>query len=111
MNVMKAGHVGANANFGYILRHNIEPNGGGKRVNQFSLVYDVYFSGKGNGWASIANLDSKGDGDVFGARAMAALARAVEGMSRTIAKSRSPRSSGTGSSFHSTSLPGRTRNT
>ena len=65
MNVMKAGHVGANANFGYILRHNIEPNGGGKRVNQFSLVYDVYFSGKGNGWASIANLDSKGDGDVF----------------------------------------------
>ena len=30
-NVMKAGHVGANANFGYILRHNIEPNGGGKK--------------------------------------------------------------------------------
>ena len=65
MNVMKVGHVGANANFGYILRHNIEPNGGGKRVNQFSLAYDVYFSGKGNGWASIANLDNKGDGDVF----------------------------------------------
>ena len=64
-NVMKVGHVGANANFGYILRHNIEPNGGGKRVNQFSLAYDVYFSGKGNGWASIANLDNKGDGDVF----------------------------------------------
>jgi hypothetical protein len=29
------------------------------------LAYDVYFSGKGNGWASIANLDNNGDGDVF----------------------------------------------
>ena len=65
LNVMKVGHVGSNPNFGYIVHHNIEPNGGGKRVNQYSLAYDIYFSGKGNGWASIANLDNNGDGDVF----------------------------------------------
>ena len=65
LNVMKVGHVGSNPNFGYIINHNIEANGGGKRVNQYSLAYDIYFSGKGNGWASIANLDNNGDGDVF----------------------------------------------
>jgi hypothetical protein len=65
LNVMKVGHIGSNPNFGYIIHHNIEPNGGGKRVNQYSLAYDIYFSGKGNGWASIANLDNSGDGDVF----------------------------------------------
>lgn len=63
--VMKIGHVGANANFGYILDHRIAPNGGGSRVNQYALVYDIYFSGTGNGWASLANLDNSGDGDVF----------------------------------------------
>ena len=65
LNIMKVGHIGSNPNFGYIAYHNIEPNGGGKRVNQYSIAYDIYFSGKGNGWASVANLDNKGDGDVF----------------------------------------------
>ncbi|MED5381219.1 MAG: hypothetical protein VYC47_01510 [Verrucomicrobiota bacterium] len=64
-NVMKIGHVGSNANFGYLMTHNIEPNGGGKRVNQFTLAFDIYFSGNGGGWASLANFDNKGDGDVF----------------------------------------------
>ncbi len=64
-NVMKVGHIGSNANFGYLMTHNIEPNGGGKRINQFSLAFDVYFSGKGSGWASLANFDNNGDGDVF----------------------------------------------
>ncbi len=63
--VMKIGHVGPNPNFGYILNHRIAPNGGGNRVNQYALVYDIYFSGSGSGWASIANLDNSGDGDVF----------------------------------------------
>lgn len=63
--VMKIGHVGSNANFGYILDHRIAPNGGGSRVNQYALVYDIYFSGAGGGWASLANLDNSGDGDVF----------------------------------------------
>jgi len=63
--VMKVGHVGKNANFGYLMKHGIAPNGGGNRLNQYSLVYDVYFSGSGNGWPSLANLDTSGDGDVF----------------------------------------------
>ena len=37
LNIMKVGHIGSNPNFGYIAYHNIEPNGGGKRVNQYSL--------------------------------------------------------------------------
>ncbi|HAH97958.1 MAG TPA: hypothetical protein DCO70_01385 [Verrucomicrobiales bacterium] len=64
-NIMKIGHVGSNQNFGYLMTHNIEPNGGGKQVNQFSLAFDLYFSGKGSGWASLANFDNKGDGDIF----------------------------------------------
>ncbi len=63
--VMKVGHVGANANFGYLMKHGIAPNGGGNRVNQYTLIYDVYFTGGGNGWPSLANLDTSGDGDVF----------------------------------------------
>ncbi len=63
--VMKIGHVGANPDFGYILDHRIDPNGGGTRVNQYALVYDIYFTGGGGGWASLANLDNSGDGDVF----------------------------------------------
>ena len=63
--VMKVGYVGANANFGYLMKHGIAPNGGGNRVNQYTLIYDVYFTGGGNGWPSLANLDTAGDGDVF----------------------------------------------
>ena len=63
--VMKVRYVGSNANFGYLMKHGIAPNGGGNRLNQYSLVYDVYFTGGGNGWPSLANLDTSGDGDVF----------------------------------------------
>ena len=63
--VMKVGYVGSNANFGYLMKHGIAPNGGGNRVNQYTLIYDVYFTGGGNGWPSLANLDTAGDGDVF----------------------------------------------
>ena len=63
--VMKVGYVGSNANFGYLMKHGIAPNGGGNRVNQYTLIYDVYFTGGGNGWPSLANLDTSGDGDVF----------------------------------------------
>ena len=63
--VMKVGYVGANANFGYLMKHGIAPNGGGNRLNQYTLIYDVYFTGGGNGWPSLANLDTAGDGDVF----------------------------------------------
>ena len=47
------------------MKHGIAPNGGGNRVNQYTLIYDVYFTGGGNGWPSLANLDTSGDGDVF----------------------------------------------
>ena len=39
---MKVGHVGSNANFGYLMNHGITPNGGGKKVNQYTIVYDIH---------------------------------------------------------------------
>ena len=74
--------MGKNANFGYLMKHGIAPNGGGNRLNQYSLVYDVYFSGGGNGWPSLANLDTSGDGMCSGVATMEALARAEADMNR-----------------------------
>ncbi|MCD8534777.1 MAG: hypothetical protein LR011_08310 [Verrucomicrobia bacterium] len=64
-NVMKAGHVGSNANYGYLMNHGVAPNGGGSFANQYSLIFDIYFSPTGAGWVSLANFDGSGDGDVF----------------------------------------------
>jgi hypothetical protein len=37
--------VNGNNNFGYIMEHGIAPNGGGIKVNQYTIIYDMYYSG------------------------------------------------------------------
>jgi hypothetical protein len=50
------------------MNHGIQPNGGGSKVNQYTLIMDVYYTQTGGGWSSIANLDdptNRNDGDSF----------------------------------------------
>jgi hypothetical protein len=53
---------------GYIMTHRISPNGGGSRVNQYTLAFDLFVATMGPGAASLwqtssaANTD---DGDLF----------------------------------------------
>ena len=60
-------NAGAFAPYGYIMNHGIAPNGGGTRVNQFTLIMDILMDTTGGGAASLlqmtpANTD---DGDLF----------------------------------------------
>ena len=57
---------GNSRNLGYIMRHGIGANGGGTRVNQYTLIYDVYWQA-GPGFASFINFDlsNQSDGDFF----------------------------------------------
>ncbi len=55
-------------NIGYVMTHGIAPNGGGSRVNQYTLVMDVYVETSGPGAASLWQTSSAGntdDGDLF----------------------------------------------
>ncbi len=55
-------------NIGYIMTHRIAPNGGGTRVNQYSLIMDVYVAPTGPGAASLlqlSSLNNTDDGDLF----------------------------------------------
>ena len=50
------------------LRHGIAPNGGGSKVNQYTLIYDVWIDTTGDGAASMIQIDSQNntnDGDYF----------------------------------------------
>jgi hypothetical protein len=53
---------------GYVMNHRISPNGGGSRVNQYTLAFDLFVGTSGPGAASLwqtssaANTD---DGDLF----------------------------------------------
>jgi hypothetical protein len=53
---------------GYVMNHRISPNGGGSRVNQYTLAFDIFVGTSGPGAASLwqtssaANTD---DGDLF----------------------------------------------
>jgi len=54
--------------FGYIMTHLIAPNGGGTKVNQYTLIMDVLVDTSGPGAASllqIDSLDNSNDGDLF----------------------------------------------
>jgi len=55
------------APFGYIMTHGIAPNGGGTRVNQFTLIMDVLVDTSGGGAASLLNMSTANntDGDLF----------------------------------------------
>jgi hypothetical protein len=55
-------------NIGYVMTHRIAPNGGGSRVNQYTLVMDIYVAPSGPGAASLLQVSSLGntdDGDLF----------------------------------------------
>ncbi len=56
-------------NIGYIMTHGIAPNGGGTKVNQYTLIMDVLVDTTGAGAASLLNigasLDNTDDGDLF----------------------------------------------
>ena len=53
---------------GYVMRHGISPNGGGAKVNQWTLLMDVMVANSGT-WAAsllqINSLDNTDDGDLF----------------------------------------------
>jgi len=52
---------------GYAMSHRIAPNGGGTRVNQYTLIMDVMVDGTGAGAASLWRVQPNGasDGDLF----------------------------------------------
>ncbi len=53
---------------GYTMRHGIAPNGGGTKVNQYTLLWDVYLDTAGPGAASMIQVDdlnNTSDGDLF----------------------------------------------
>lgn len=55
-------------NIGYLLDHGIAPNGGGTRVNQYTLIMDVLVATTGPGAASlwqVSSPDNTDDGDLF----------------------------------------------
>ncbi|HXJ76901.1 MAG TPA: hypothetical protein VNM37_28850, partial [Candidatus Dormibacteraeota bacterium] len=56
-----------NNQIGYVMRHGIPANGGGSRVNQYTLIEDIYWETTGNGFASFINFDlsNTSDGDIF----------------------------------------------
>jgi len=55
-------------NIGYIMTHRIAPNGGGTRVNQYTIVFDIFVATTGPGAASLLQTSSANntdDGDLF----------------------------------------------
>jgi hypothetical protein len=53
---------------GYVMTHGIAPNGGGQRVNQYTLVFDILVASSGPGAASLLQTSSTAntdDGDLF----------------------------------------------
>ena len=53
---------------GFVMDHGIKPNGGGTKVNQYTLIYDIYVDQAGPGAASLLQVDSTSnttDGDLF----------------------------------------------
>jgi hypothetical protein len=56
------------AEVGYVMDHGIAPNGGGTRVNQYTIIMDVLVGTSGPGAASLLQISSPGntdDGDLF----------------------------------------------
>ena len=53
---------------GYIMDHGIQPNGGGTKVNQYTLIMDILIGTTGPGAASLlqtSSLNNTDDGDLF----------------------------------------------
>jgi hypothetical protein len=45
MKVPGGAGINGNNNFGYIMDHQISPNGGGTLVNQYTIIWDMYYAG------------------------------------------------------------------
>ena len=63
------GDTGAGSrNLGYVMTHGIAPNGGGTRVNQYTIIYDIMCTNNG-GAASLIQITDPAvnvtDGDLF----------------------------------------------
>ena len=53
---------------GYVMTHGIAPNGGGTRVNQYTLIMDILVDTEGPGAAALlqtSSLNNTDDGDLF----------------------------------------------
>jgi hypothetical protein len=58
--------VQGNNNFGYIMDHQIAPNGGGTRVNQYTVIWDMYYAGGTLPFFNCQNTNNAGtDGSLF----------------------------------------------
>ncbi len=54
--------------YGYVMKHGISPNGGGTKVNQYTLIMDIYVENSGAFAASLLQVDTPdntSDGDLF----------------------------------------------
>jgi hypothetical protein len=64
-----AGVGAGSGDLGYVLTHGIAPNGGGTRVNQYTLIFDIFVDTTGPGAASLWQVDpangAGNDGDLF----------------------------------------------
>ncbi|MCP5516601.1 MAG: hypothetical protein H7A45_04985 [Verrucomicrobiales bacterium] len=55
-------------NIGYVMDHGLTPNGGGTRVNQYTLIMDVFVAETGSFAAALlqtSSVDNTDDGDLF----------------------------------------------
>lgn len=63
------GYAAANAGDAYIMTHGALPNGGGLRVNRYSLIMDLFYPATSTGfralWQTDTNIPAANDGDLF----------------------------------------------
>ena len=68
-NVMRFNYNPAdlNSGLGYVLPHGILPNAGGQKVNQYSLIMDIFFPPASTGYRSLLQTETNSatDGDLF----------------------------------------------
>src|SRR5437899_10409848 len=57
--------VQGNNNFGYVMDHQIWPNGGGTRVNQYTIIWDMYYTGGTLPFFNCENTNNATDGSLF----------------------------------------------
>ena len=65
MKVPGGAGVNGNSNFGYIMDHQISPNGGGQLVNQYTIIWDMYYSGGTIPFFDCQSTNNNTDGSLF----------------------------------------------
>jgi hypothetical protein len=56
---------GNSKNIGYIMDHQIPPNGGGQLVNQYTIIFDIYKAGGTTTLFNCQNTNNTTDGSIF----------------------------------------------